>query len=206
MDISDYLSEIQKISLLDPNEEKKLWHEYKDNSNQKARCEIIEAYQPLVFKCARPFCRMQSAMDLVQEGTVGLIEAVEQYDPSKHVAFSLYAVHRIKGHILNYLNKEMSTNNRSVYECLEDAAAIIDDTTNIAETAEQNFLLRCVQKVMLRLPPKERAVLNGVYIQDQAPQELANNLQVSLSHVYRLQKTAVRRVRGMMAKFMHHWN
>lgn len=206
MDISDYMAEIQKVILLEQPEEEQLWHEYKDKDNMQARGRLIEAYQPLVFKCVRPFCSMESAMDLVQEGTVGLIEAVERYEPAKKVAFSLYAVHRIRGRILNYLNKECGEEQHmSSEEALDAVLALADSEADVQQLAERNFLTSHVKKIMLKLPPKERAVLRGVYLKDQAPQELAENMQVSLSHIYRLQKKAVRRVRGMMAKFMHHW-
>ena len=75
-------------------------------------------------------------MDLIQEGTVGLIEAVERYDPDKNVAFSLYAVHRIRGRILNYLNKEYKGNNCcSLYEIFDDIVSIADDKISVQDQA-----------------------------------------------------------------------
>ncbi|MDQ0203076.1 sigma-70 family RNA polymerase sigma factor [Pectinatus haikarae] len=208
MDINDYMAEIKKVKLLTQEEEKILWNAYKQENDEQSRCKIIEAYQPLVFKCVRPFWKMESAMDLIQEGTVGLIEAVERYDPEKKVAFSLYAVHRIKGRVLNYMGREYAGDNKccSLHDFWDDMVAIADITADVQDQAEKNFLTGRIQEVMLRLPPKERTVLDGVYLKDKAPQELADTMQVSLSHVYRLQKTAVRRLRGMMAKFMQHWN
>lgn len=45
-------------------------------------------------------------MDLVQEGIIGLIEAVEKFDHERGVAFSLYAIHRIRGRMLNFMGKK----------------------------------------------------------------------------------------------------
>lgn len=45
-------------------------------------------------------------MDVVQEGTVGLIEAAESYDHRRGVAFSLFAVHRIRGRMMDWLAAE----------------------------------------------------------------------------------------------------
>ena len=207
MGINEYLSEIKKITLLEPAEEEALWKSYKKDNDEQARCRIIESYQPLVFKCVRPFSKIDFVMDLVQEGTVGLIEAVERYEPAKNVAFSLYAVNRIKGRILNYLAKEYKSGNcSSLYDDFDNVMLIADDKIDVQDQAEKNYLTGQVRQIMLRLPPKERAVLDGVYLKDKAPQELADMMDISLSHVYRLQKTAVRRLRGMMAKFMQHWN
>ena len=89
---------------------------------------------------------------------------------------------------------------------IDDIVSIADDKISVQDQAEKNFLTGQVQQIMLRLPPKEQAILDGVYLKDKTPQELADTMDVSLSHVYRLQKTAVRRLRGMMSKFMQHWN
>ena len=94
MDIAAYIKELNNISMLSETEEKQLWEQC-CAGDESARQRIIEAYQPLVFKTALPYRSMDQVMDIIQEGTVGLIEAVDKYDPSKGVAFSLYAVHRI---------------------------------------------------------------------------------------------------------------
>lgn len=48
--LDDYLKELQKITLLEPDEERALWQAYKDNGDMMARSRLIEQYQPLVFK------------------------------------------------------------------------------------------------------------------------------------------------------------
>src|SRR2546426_7085180 len=44
-------------------------------------------------------------MDMLQEGTVGLIEAVERFDPTRAVRFSTFATYRIRGRVLNSLRR-----------------------------------------------------------------------------------------------------
>ena len=206
MNIRDYMAELQKIDLLETEEESRLWYAYKNNNDEDARCQIIESYQPLVFKCVRQFIKAEFVMDLVQEGIVGLIEAVERYEPEKNIAFSLYAVHRIKGRIMNYLKKEYKGEQFVYSDILTEEQEFIASDINVSEQAEKNFLNNYIQKEMLRLPDKERIVLDSVYLKDRPPQELAQSLDISLAHVYRLQKKAVQRLRGMMSKFMHNWH
>lgn len=94
MDIKLYLQELNKIELLSLAEEKALWEKFRLEENLVARHKIIESYQPLVFKIALEVGGYQNwSMDIVQEGTVGLIEAVERFDYTKGVAFSLFASH-----------------------------------------------------------------------------------------------------------------
>jgi RNA polymerase sporulation-specific sigma factor len=58
---------------------------------------------------------------------------------------------------------------------------------------------------MQRLPAKEQLVLSGVFLEEQEPKELAETLDMSISHIYRLQKQGIRRIRGMLSKFMQNW-
>jgi len=55
------------------------------------------------------------------------------------------------------------------------------------------------------LPANEQTVLSGVFLQDLEPKQLAESLDMSISHIYRLQKQGIRRVRGMLSKFMQNW-
>lgn len=87
--LAEYMAELDKIELLAPDVEAKLWHDYRDNDDSEARATLIEHYQPLVFREALRYRNaVADVMDCVQEGTVGLIEAVERFDVSKGVAFS----------------------------------------------------------------------------------------------------------------------
>ena len=104
---ADYLRELQKVELLDSPDEARLWRAYKGRGDGRSRARLIEAYQPLVFKVAMHL-RLPGTivMDMIQEGTVGLIEAVERFDPGRGVRFSTFATYRIRGRILNALRRE----------------------------------------------------------------------------------------------------
>ena len=77
---SAYMKKLSAVQKLAPEEERALWRAYKENGDMAARRCIIEAYQPLVFREVYPYRALPAAMDAVQEGTIGLIEAVERYD------------------------------------------------------------------------------------------------------------------------------
>ena len=85
MQFEQYIAELSRVRLLEPAQEQVLWHRYKEEGDEEARRLLIESYQPLVFKQALPYRQLQSVMDMVQEGTVGLIEAVEHYEPERGV-------------------------------------------------------------------------------------------------------------------------
>jgi RNA polymerase sporulation-specific sigma factor len=212
MAFNKYLAELKQVRMLEPEEERELWRSYKQSGDDDSRRTLIEHYQPLVFKIASRWRGNESViMDIIQEGTVGLIEAVEKFDPDRNVAFSLYAVHRIRGRILNYAEREGALRCLSIDSTLsgEDIAnlenCLIDSKAAVAVQAENNFLVDQVKTALKRLPAKERLVLSGVYLAEQEPKELAESMNISLTHIYRLQKQGVRRVRGMLSKLMQHW-
>ena len=197
MRLQDYLAEVTKIVLLEPTAEKELWLQYKKQGDLDSRRQLIEQYQPLVVKAISPWRGNEAIlMDLVQEGIIGLIEAVENFQPERGVAFSLYAIHRIRGRMLNYLEKENKVVQVTLAETLTDSAP------SVAETAERNFLVDQLHSAMGRLPNKERLALSGVFFEEQEPKQVASTLQISPSHLYRLQQQGIRRVRGMLSRLM----
>jgi len=212
MDLNQYLRELQKIQLLSREEEQELWIGYKEQNDSACRTKIIENYQPLVFKAATNW-RLDEGivMDMIQEGTVGLIEAVGTYDHQRGVAFSLYAMHRIRGRMLNYMQREGKLASCSIDSPLSDDQSstvgdlLVDARAEVAKQAERNYLVEQVEKAMGRLPANEQAVLSGVFLEDREPKQLAESLDVSISHIYRLQKQGIKRVRGMLSKFMQNW-
>ena len=89
---SAYLGEIGLIPLLDATQEWAL-AERVQQGDAEARRRFIEANLRLVVHVARPYAgRGVALMDLVAEGNLGLIRAVEKFDPARRLRFSTYAV------------------------------------------------------------------------------------------------------------------
>lgn len=205
-----YLSELRKVQMVTPEEEQSLWRAYKEQGDQMARHRLIECYQPLVFKIALHYRTGEPLfMDIIQEGTVGLIEAVENYDHTKGVAFSLFAQHRIRGRIVNMLAREGRQELLSIDAPLDFSSSLtladqlVDTRADTAGHVERRYLVTQVRNALNRLPVNEQAVLSGVYVEERAPKDLAAAMNLSVSHIYRLHKQGLRRVRGMLARLMH---
>ncbi len=205
--LKGYMEELKKIKMLELGEEQALWRQMAAGGEQ-ARARLITSYQPLVFKTAAAFHLPEELLlELVQEGMVGLIEAVERFDVSRGVAFSLFAVHRIRGRMLDYL-KTVSSVKQDL--CLDTNAPqdgallhrLADSSAGPEEVAEDNFLVGKVKQVLGCLPEKEQKVLHGLYIDELTPAHIAESISVSPSHIYRLQRQGVRRARGMLSRFI----
>jgi RNA polymerase sigma factor FliA len=84
-----------------------LWQRYADHKDPDARVQLLDRYLGLVRHCARDMvARVGHAVefeDLVGAGTLGLVQALEGFDLSRGLAFSTYAMRRIRGAILDEL-------------------------------------------------------------------------------------------------------
>lgn len=83
-----------------------LWTRYRSTGDPDARAQLLDRYLGLVHHVAREVGARTSAVeldDLVSAGTLGLVRALDTFDLSRGLAFSTYAVRRIRGSILDDL-------------------------------------------------------------------------------------------------------
>ena len=83
---------------------------------------------------------------------------------------------------------------------------LVDVCPSVAEVAEHHALVGVLGAAMERLPARERLVLEGVTIAGAPARTMADTLGVTPAQIYRLQKNGIRRVRGMLSRFMQHWS
>ena len=99
------LREISRFPLLKPEEEHELALRVRDHNDPDAAFRLVSSHLRLVVRIAMDFQRrwMQNVLDLVQEGNVGLMRAVNKFDPDKGIKFSYYASFWIKAYILKFI-------------------------------------------------------------------------------------------------------
>ncbi len=100
-----YLAEINQYRLLTRDEEIELGKRIQEHGDKDAAYRLATANLRLVVKIALEFQRvwMQNLLDLIQEGNIGLMHAVQKFDPYKNVKFSYYASFWIKAYILKFI-------------------------------------------------------------------------------------------------------
>ncbi|MCG8531477.1 MAG: RNA polymerase factor sigma-32 [Desulfovibrionales bacterium] len=103
--LSMYLREISKFPMLKPEEEFALAKRVQEFNDSDAAFRLVSSHLRLVVKIAMDFQRrwMQNVLDLIQEGNVGLMRAVNKFDPDKGIKFSYYASFWIKAYILKFI-------------------------------------------------------------------------------------------------------
>lgn len=104
-----YLQEIRKYPLLTREQEEELAKKYYETKDPKMAQALVTANLRFVVKVAADYSRFGARMiDLIQEGNMGLMHAVREFNPYKGVRLITYAVWWIRGYIQEYLMKQYS--------------------------------------------------------------------------------------------------
>ena len=107
--LQTYLNRISRFPLLTREEEYKWAVRYYENKDPKAAEVLIQSNLRFVISVAKRYSKFSSKiMDLIQEGNIGLLKAVQEFNPYKGVRLITYAVWWIRGYIQEYLIRNYS--------------------------------------------------------------------------------------------------
>ena len=100
-----YLWEVRQYPLLKREEETELAVRFKEDGDPEAAAKLVTSNLRLVVKIAMEHQRywMRNLLDLIQEGNMGLMQAVQKFDPLRGIKFSYYASFWIKAYILKFI-------------------------------------------------------------------------------------------------------
>jgi RNA polymerase sigma factor (sigma-70 family) len=188
-------------------DERGLWERH-----ETARKELILSYMPLVKLLAKRIARSANwtnLADLVQDGVIGLIKAIEKFDPGKGVPFRAFAKHYIRGAIFDgsELNRGMARQSEELYRKIRRAEDELTKTLQrnptIEEVAEKTGLtLEQIQNAIDAMslafagdfPDAEASTVSGGV--QTANQERAAIIEEGLSHLDKRQQEIIR---------LHYW-
>jgi len=167
--LETYLREINETALLSADEEKELAYRIAEGENA-ARDRMVRANLRLVVNIARAYTgKGLPLQDLIEEGNLGLLRAVEGFDPTMGTRFSTYASYWIKQSIKRALVNSAKTIRIPAYmvELLSkwrQATAKLQDAWNRTPTAEE-------VAVELKLPEKKlKIVKKAIQLYNSSPQ------------------------------------
>src|SRR5262245_24611508 len=102
--LSGYLRQIQQFPMLEPHEEDMLTKRWRDQGDHEAAHKLVNSHLRLVAKIARRYHGYGLPIsDVISEGNVGLMQAVQRFRPEKGFRFSTYAVWWIRAAIHEYI-------------------------------------------------------------------------------------------------------
>lgn len=209
--INIYHRDISRFRTLSAEEEQELVKQVKLGDEQ-ARKTLIESNLRLVTKIARQYRRPKiELLDLIQEGNIGLIEAVDKFDAEMGYRFSTYAVWSIRKAIQEFLGEENTI--ESLDSIIEDDGeeVFLSDMIKDAETILGGPSCKIIdaqleqieeqQRIFERLdtiPKREREVLMMLYGFKGKPmslQDIADQLGISHERVRCIKNTALERLK-----------
>ena len=180
--------EAEPSQRLDPEREAVLW-DLLAEGDERAREELILGYRSLVFWLARKLQVSPSRFpDLVQEGTLALITAVDHFDRKRNTKFITYAYYRIRGAMVNFLQRVEAKAPLPV----EEMDIVAGDPF---EPEAEDWRLS-LQEGLERLSSRESEIIEALLVQGRRAKEVANEKGIDVSQIYRIQRKGLAKLRA----------
>lgn len=214
--VKSYYDELKGVSLITKERERELLIKAQEQNNVHARNELMTAHLKFVVEVAKQYTGYGVAMeDLIAEGNLGLIKAIEKYDLSKNVRFLSYAAYWIKFYIRDSVKK------RYVVSKFEDKEILTTQTHNfdintvedvldtepiheemyttedeIHKLIDSNHLLN---EILNTLSPRAKDIINMYYglngYESMTLDDISERLHISRERVRQIKLQALRRLR-----------
>jgi len=183
-------SESVNRQYLSREEENDLWRLCGDG-DEDARERLILAYRPLVFWIAKKFrVAPQRYQDLIQEGMMALIKAVDRFEPSRNNRFVTYGFYRIKGQMTNFLQRVEARAPCPV----DDSETVTPDPFDVASLDWKICLFDGIEA----LSSREGEVIRELVLEGRKAREYADSIGMDVSNVYRIQRQALARLKAWL--------
>ncbi|MCD8076964.1 MAG: RNA polymerase sporulation sigma factor SigE [Lachnospiraceae bacterium] len=204
---------------LPPEEEREALTQMIRDHSERAKSRLIEHNLRLVVYIARKFDNTGVGVeDLISIGTIGLIKAVNTYNPEKKIKLATYASRCIENEILMYLRK----NSKTKMEVSIDEPLNVDwdgnelllsdilgtDEDVITKNMEDEVEICLLNDALLSLAPRERTIIEMRFGLDNregsemTQKEVADVLGISQSYISRLEKKIIKRLKKEIVWFV----
>ncbi|MBN1410610.1 MAG: RNA polymerase sigma factor WhiG [Spirochaetales bacterium] len=162
------------VDIIAQKSEEELWKLYKEKKDPKIRDFFIKQYAPLVkYVAGKIAIGMPNNVefdDLVAFGVFGLFDAIEKFDPDKHVKFKTYAVTRIRGSIfdelrsIDWVPRSIRQKTREMEDTVRKLEARLGRSASDEEIAEEmGITIEEFQKLILNISGTSILSLNDVW-------------------------------------------
>lgn len=203
---------------LDSQKESEAIHDLGTERDKEAKAILIEHNLRLVVYIAKKFDNTSVGVeDLISIGTIGLIKAINTFNPEKNIKLATYASRCIENEILMYLRR----NNKTKMEVSIDEPLNVDwdgnelllsdilgtDEDVIYRDLEDEIERNLLNTAISRLNPRERKIVElrfGLSNEDgneMTQKEVADLLGISQSYISRLEKKIMKRLKKEIVRF-----
>ena len=190
------MSKDEEYNIGQRQDDSQLWRECAAG-NEEAREELILANRPMVYWLAKklkvPYSTYQ---DLIQEGMLALINAVDSFDVERNIRFSTFAYYKIRGRMINFLQR------------VEAKAPLpVDEAVLVDEGAESSLLYNessrsewsiDLENALSQLSERESDIINALIMEERDAREVASEKNIDISHVYRIRRKALAKLKSWL--------
>lgn len=211
--MTTYFEEISKYSILSKDEELKLWRRYKNENDLKARDKLVSSNLRFVANVAKKYQgNGLSYSDLIAEGNIGLLKAIERFDGERGFKAISYSVWWIKQTIMEAINKRgliQSEELPTEHERQPDEEDIFSDnayksvSNDIAfdegTVAKEEEMNKVVNNLMSCLNEREKIIVTKYYgLNGCKPETLENigkTLNLTKERIRQINEKALKKLR-----------
>lgn len=178
-----YLSDVANYPLIPWKDQLEMFRRYHDSKDQDLRDSLTTANLKLVIAWARKFKEIYpraSMMDLIQEGNLGLMKAVDRFDPGVGTRFSTYAIPWIKAYMRRYLIGENPYPERTVQGMGRARRAEAELTQKLGRRPTDSELAEFMDE---DVDPDQVSFLRGPYVREvslDAPTDASDGSQTTV--------------------------
>ncbi len=202
-------------------EQHKIWQTYIENRSPEIRRQIVERYRGLVksvvVRYGVPFRKGDTILtedDLEQIAMVGLLEAIDRFDPSRGFKFETYASSRIQGAIQDELRKIdwMPRSSRKQHRermKINDGGEVygnnnhhfidellVDESSDFSKDLSHEELKNALINIIRDLDERDRLVISLYYYEELTMKEIGAILSLSESRVSQIHAEVLRKIRS----------
>lgn len=211
--VTTYFEEMCKYSALSKEEELSLWKKYKNNHDIGARDLLVSANLKFVANVAKSYQgRGLSYADLIAEGNIGLLKAIDKFDGNKGCKIISYSVWWIRQSILEALGKKAMIKSEDLPEDYErqpeDDELFVSDTTlpknspfvydTDSETRDKE-IAETVKILIKNLSEREKRIVTEYYgLNGEKPktlEEIGRGMNLTKERVRQINEKALKRLR-----------
>lgn len=197
--VTTYYKELGKYRPMQKDEETELIIRAK-NGDVNAQNKILEANLRFVFNIAKRYKGMGvPLLDLISEGNLGLMKAINKFDPNRDNKFITYAVWWVRESIKQFIKENTTTYtvDCSIYEDDEDAPTnFISDETK----SEEDHKKEVISKLLSKLTEREKEIIEKYYglngKEEKNLEEIGKELGLTKERIRKIKWSALQKMRS----------
>lgn len=220
--VVDYYNDLKRCCPLSKGKERKLLKKCK-NGDADARKLLLEANLRMVFNIARKYTgRGVAISDLISEGNMGLLKAIDKFDYDRDVKFISYAVWWIRQSMLSLIHKkkkiefvdiepnteinealdQLSTDDGCNFGDCQSSYPTYSDEESSLETEHKEAQCKAVANILKVLNHRERDIIESFYGLEDGKEltliEIAKKYHLSSERVRQIKAIAIRKLRSQL--------